>query len=551
MSRRFRIEQLDQVRLIKENDLKEITNPAMFNSTNGPTPDGLLSNEIFGITKAERSGIPAFIDLKSKFIQPYFYKIWLKMFTGLRSCVYETEYFKIKADGTLEKDPNGETGIDFIVKNIDKIKFANSKRDGLIKALKIAKDNNLLFTDKFVITPPFYRDVNTNGGKIGVGEINKLYINLLNSIKSLESSTDYGLNMNGGIKGRIQDIMLEIYNWHTVGESVIGGEHTGAGIFKKTGMMRQSVMSKTVDNSVRLVLTAQDVDVETKEDLMVDLDHSSIPLSSALATYHPFIIYELRQFLNNEFGGKTSYPYMNSKREVEDLEFAEDPQLLFSDDRLDKEINEFIHGYSNRFKPITIPLLDKNGKKKDVKLFFKGYKITKEEYSKGVRETGSFERVLLWLDLFFIAANNVIKDKYASITRYPIDSYFNKLYTGIRISSTVKTEPMVFNGNFYQWYPSVTEADINTDTSNKFIDSLSICNVYCPAMNADFDGDQCTTQGIFSIEANEEVKNHINSNAQYIDISGTCSRVADKEAIQAMYNLTLVLPETKLTNPQF
>ena len=91
-----------------------------------------------------------------------------------------------------------------------------------------------MFTDKFIIIPPFYRDVNTNsGGRVGVGEINKLYVNLMNSVRSLSDSNDYGLSMAGGIRGRIQDLMLEIYNWFTVGESVIGGEHTGAGIFKK------------------------------------------------------------------------------------------------------------------------------------------------------------------------------------------------------------------------------------------------------------------------------------------------------------------------------
>ena len=63
MSRSFKIHQLDQKRLIKENDLNPVTNPVMFNAGNGPTPDGLLSNEIFGITKDERSGIFSFIDL--------------------------------------------------------------------------------------------------------------------------------------------------------------------------------------------------------------------------------------------------------------------------------------------------------------------------------------------------------------------------------------------------------------------------------------------------------------------------------------------------------
>ena len=60
---------LDVDKFIRANQLKEITNPVFFN---GPTPteDGLLSNEIFGITKAERSGIYAYIDLGGPFFNP-------------------------------------------------------------------------------------------------------------------------------------------------------------------------------------------------------------------------------------------------------------------------------------------------------------------------------------------------------------------------------------------------------------------------------------------------------------------------------------------------
>ena len=254
MPRDFNLDQLDQERLIKENNLKQITNPVMFAGGSGPTPDGLLSNEIFGITKDERSGIFAWIDLRETFINPYYYKIWMKLDNKLKSCVYETEYFIINSNGELVPSDNGGTGIKFLVDNIDKIKFKQSKKDFFLKALNDAKKNNKLFCKKFVIIPPYYRDVKNEGGRIGVGEINKLYVNLINSCRALDASNSFGLDMAGGVRGRVQDLLLEIYNWFTLGESVTGGEHTGSGIFKKFGVMRRSVMSKTTDYSARLVL---------------------------------------------------------------------------------------------------------------------------------------------------------------------------------------------------------------------------------------------------------------------------------------------------------
>ena len=134
-----KLEQLDQNKFIEANNLKEVTNPIMFRNGNRPTPDGLLSYEIFGITNEERAGIYAYIDLYEYFIQPYYYKIWLKIDKNLRACVYETQNFIINSDGYLIPDDNGETGLEFLRKNIDKIRFKNTKRDIFLNALMDAK----------------------------------------------------------------------------------------------------------------------------------------------------------------------------------------------------------------------------------------------------------------------------------------------------------------------------------------------------------------------------------------------------------------------------
>lgn len=548
MDRKFEIEQLDQERLIKSNNLPEVTNPVLFNAGNGPTSDGLLSNELFGITKEERSGIYGWIDLKEKFINPYYYKIWLKIDRNLRSCVYETQYFKINSDGYLEIDDNGETGIKFLIDNIDKINFKNTKKDNLLKALIDAKKQNKLFTKKFIIIPPFFRDVDTSSsGKVGVGEVNKLYINMMNNIRALSESNDYGLSITGNIKGKIQDTMLEIYNWFTAGETVIGGEHTGSGIFKKFGIIRRSVMSKTTDYSVRLVISAPNINVNTKEDLLVDLDYSGIPLSSVCVIAYPFMIYHMRQFFNNEFAGKTYYPYQDNDGKYNQIEL-DNIDIEFSDDRLDKELNEFIHGYSNRFKPIAIP--NKEGKLIHMK--FKGINVSYEDFiNNNINNGVTINRELTWMDIFYRCAVRATKDKMCIISRYPIDSHFNQLYTKIHVLSTINTEPIVLENDFYKWYPKIRESDISTNTSNKFIDTCQMCNAYLKLMGGDYDGDQVTVKMPFSVEANKELEDHLNSNGQFITLNGENGRMVAKECMQAMYNLTLVLPGTKLINPEF
>lgn len=70
-------------------------------------------------------------------------------------------------------------------------------------------------------------------------------------------------------------------------------------------------------------------------------------------------------------------------------------------------------------------------------------------------------------------------------------------------------------------------------------------------MGADYDGDQVTFKVAWTIEANKELEKYMNSNAQYITFAGKNGRVVGGESIQALYNLTLVLPGTKLTDPVF
>ena len=412
---RLKIEILDQNRFIKENELKEVSNPISFSSGNRPTPDGLFSNEIFGITQEERSQIFSYINLHEKFIQPYFYKIWLKLDRNLRACIYETQNFIIDKDGYLVPDDNGETGLEWLYKNQSKIKFKKSKKDMLLTVLLDAAKNDKLFTDKLIVIPPYYRDVNTGGGsgRVSVGEINKLYIALLNAIKTLNDTQLYGFDMAGGTKGRIQDILVQIYTWFTTGKSATG-EHTGAGIAGKYGIMRRSVMAKTTDNSARLVISAPNINVNSIKELMVDMDYSAIPLSAALVVAYPFVLHELRNWFLNEFGGKTRYPaIINGQLTTVELN---NPLLEFSDDRLDAEMNEFIHGYSNRLKPIKVPTDEA-----DINIRLKGYNITAEQFNKGIKETGNIiERDMTWVDLFYIVACSVTEDKVACITRYPI-----------------------------------------------------------------------------------------------------------------------------------
>ena len=67
------------------------------------------------------------------------------------------------------------------------------------------------------------------------------------------------------------------------------------------------------------------------------------------------------------------------------------------------------------------------------------------------------------------------------------------------------------------------------------------------------DGDQTSVKIAYSLEANKELKDYANSKRFYINLGGSNIRCSSNEAIQSLYNLTLVLPDdqSKLTKPEF
>lgn len=571
---------LDVEKFIKVNpSTKEVTNPVFFN---GPTPteDGLLSNEIFGITKAERSGIYGYIDLGGTFIHPLVYKTLCKLNGKIESIINGTEYFIINDKGELIPSDDGDTGIEWFKKNFNKIKFQKNNSSSRNKRIDfIEKCKSEMWVSKYIVIPAYYRDVDTRDSGIGVGEINKLYSSLIMATKSLKETAGFGLTLSDVTKARVQNILVQIFDWFGNG-TTINGQETPANLPGKMGLIKHGLMYKTIDYSARLVMSAPDVSGESIDDLMVDMNHAALPLAAALCCFKPFIMFWLRRFFENRFAGKLEYPIKINDEETVMIPLV-DYQIAFSDIELDKQIERFIHGYSNRFIPINLPvdkeefvrkvknkeLKSASGKPVDINkisfgMSFMGYQLnnskefdkTKKEYS----AKDKFQRNITWCDLFYMAACDVTEDKMVLITRFPIDSYLNQYPSKVRIKSTIKTQPMVIQSNFddnmklYEWYPVIEAKDINSNTSPVFEDTLSICNGLIDVMGMDYDGDTAIVKPVYTIEANQECEKQANAKIQILGMNGYSTRNVTKENILCLYELTIQPDDSvKFVNPEF
>lgn len=544
----LRLDILDVEQYVKKNECQPITNPRAFIRDNIPSDDGLLSNKIFGITKDDRAGIFAYIDLHGWFMDPSCYKTWIRMDSGgvIKSIVHGTKTYKINEKGEFVEDPDGETGIEFLRRNIKKINFKRSssiRRD--IKVDYLEQNRDRIFIQKYIVIPPYYRDKNSeNSRTVGLGGINKLYSNLIVATNALTATQDYTFDASDAMRGRVQEIILSIYDWFCGNTNENINTDTGAGLSGKLGILRRTAMSKTANFAARLVISAPELKVERPEDMMVSFDKSAIPLSATIAEFRDFVLFHAKRFFENEFLGIESYPIVDKSGKLKYV-VPQDPEVAFSDERIKREMDRFIHGYNNRFVPIELPIEQEEGSKSKYYMMFKGRgTIPGKERT---NPESIYHRRLTWCDVFFIACNEAVRDKQVLITRFPIDSFSNQITTGIVVSSTKDTEPMYFNGTFYPYYPKIRDEDIGTDTSNKFVDTLKLSNLYLPGMGGDYDGDQVTCKGVYTEEANQELREFLNSKENFMDFGCKPLRASSGDVIQSIYALTRILNPDDVT----
>jgi hypothetical protein len=408
----LKLEILDIDRFVSANDCKQVTNPVFFIRNNIPTDDGLLSNTIFGITRDDRAGIYAYIDLGGWFIDPSCYKTWIRMDSHIKEVIHGLDTYTVNEAGEIVPSASGSNGIDFIKKNINKIKFKSTdsiKRD--LKIQYLEKNKNRMFINKYLVIPPFYRDTNTGkNGTVGVGGVNVLYRNLILAVQALNSTQDYGFDNTGTLRARIQEILMSIYDWFCGNTNATSSVEPGVGIAGKKGVLRMANMSKTTNYSSRMVIAAPELKAETVDDMMVNQEHTALPLAACLANYRNYIIFNAKRFFEQEFIGNEQYLVVrkNGKREYVNMK---DPLMEFSDEKIKREMDRFLHGYNNRFVPISVPLEDGT----TVYMAFKG-KFNKP----GEGEESLCKRRLTWCDVFYISAVEAVRDKNILIVRYPV-----------------------------------------------------------------------------------------------------------------------------------
>lgn len=524
----MKIDLFDVDEFIKINNLKEITSPILFQRGDVPHPNGLISNEIFGVTTKSRRETYAYIDLHGYFFHPHVYKAIRRMFRKIDKIVNGEEYYIIDQDGHLKLDENGSTGIEFLYENWEKIKWDKPDQEdngiGMRNervSLLLNNKKNEIFMHYQIVIPAFYRDIKS--GSSGGGEtddINNMYAKLIRLATLINNQDMFDFQFHS-TNYNVQLTLLEIYDYF---------KHK---LEKKRGLLRKYLMGKNVDYCTRTVITAPTFHANRPEDLFTDFLYSSIPIAQVCSLAYPFVVQWIKSFFEREVIDTQHAKILYDPQADDIVKSVEivNPESYFSDKYIKKMIDTFIKDPESRFTKIEVPT---NGK--DVMyLTFTGKRMDSSNTSE---LSGITNRPMTWTDLLYMACEYVTRDKHTLITRYPLNDEFGVFISRIRVSSTTKTIPMMVNGYLYKWYPYIDESLGINEIPGQFIDACQFSNSYLPGIEGDYDGDQTTVKIIFTQEANEECEQVINKKSYFINSSGSNIRKVGKEAMQTFFVLT-------------
>ncbi len=503
---------------VRENKLEQISNPIFINSERQPTEDGLFSYTIFGTPGSKtRKNIFAYIDLGKHYFHPLAFIAVKALQRNIISCISGDANFKLMKSGELVPDKDGDTGLEFLYKNWDKIKFkkvvGEAESESRIDRIKFLRSlsRDEVFMSKLVVIPPFYRDLDWSQiakGIISKDEISDIYANIIALVSpkvSGGSGIDFVMDKTAF---RVQTQLIEVY------------EYFKELLHKKNGMIKKNLLGKTVDYSVRLVISANDYSGASP----VDYEHAGVPLPYVLVLFFPFILHEINAKFSETLQVAKRIAVSKDGEIIEDVEIHEEAYLDFTTKEIERRIKLFIRDHHSRTDPVQVKAA--NGKMVDMASF--------QPSGISIDGTKGKPRPLTWMDVFYIIASDVVENKHVYISRYPLDTLHNMFASQLVVLTTNKTRRESINGRKYPFYP---DFDIN-DHNIHYIDTLRFSSSYLQSLGADFDGDQASIRSVFTDEANKEAHELMRSPKMLLNPSGGPIRGLKNEGILGLYSLT-------------
>ncbi len=495
--------------------IKPVTSLDIFDgATTNLNDEGLFSINIFG-----RVGDPirdtqfGFIFLKTTIFHPVIHKTLARikaLYSGIMSGTAYATWDDTKKDFIPSTQLDGQTGFNFFVshwKDIVLVRNASASRNNRIALVEKYKD--LAFVDRILVLPAGLRDIEIGeDGRVTQNEVNDLYrkaIGIANTIALTAHHDSAGLD---NARRNLQYVFNQIFDHYI---TVVKG---------KRGLFQDKWGSRRIFNGTSNVITAMNPSsavLGSRKSLSIN-DHIT-GLYQHMKGMEPITINFLRNgYLAKVFGDVSGHAHLVNPKTLKG-EYVKVPVTIYDRWNSSEGLSKVITGYHEieaRHRPVMIgehylALIYKGNNQ--FKLFSDIDELPSDFDRKDVSPVTLAE--------FLYIAGYTQWNKYPStITRYPISTIGSIFATSSYTKTTVNGEERweLDDDWSVKGEPYVTsEFPIR---GLAFVDSLVPNVSRLSLLGADHDGDRCSKNNLYTVEAIEEVNRSFTLKETYLNPDG-------------------------------
>lgn len=486
-------------------------------ATKNFNPSGLFSNEIFGVPGTQsRSTRFSYIDIKVPVIHPTVCKALIKMRAFYKEIMSGKEFAKFDptiGDFVKSDVVDGYTGFNFFCENLPKLKLVSN--DSVSRQQTVAlfeKYKNKCTVSKILVIPAGLRDMEIDeNGRATSDEINELYFKLVAISNTINpSSAKASIESYNPQRMSLQNTFNEIYDY--LSKMVEG----------KKNLMMGKWASRKVFNTTRNVITSMSTVSKTLgHERNVDFNSTLVGLYQCSKGMLPITIYRLKTgFLDSCFstpGAPALLCDPKTKLSKRVMLKSETYAQWLSTEGLEKWLTYFKEE-TIRHDPI---LVEGNY----LGLCYRGPDNTfalingVDQLPNGRSESDCTP--ITMAELIYSAIYSIANNYSGYVTRYPITGIGSTYPSKVYLKTTVKFDERVELDPF-TWEPKGKEfiAYQFPVLDSGFYNSLSPHGSRLKNLGADFDGDTCSFNIVYTDESIKECNNFYNSKRAYVGTDG-------------------------------
>jgi hypothetical protein len=515
--------------------VKPVTKQDIFDgATHNFDEGGLFSVSIFGkVGDERRSQRFSFVDIKAPVFHPVIYRalaqlkrLYAAIMAGTEYAVWNPETKDFERSNSI----TGRTGYAFFLEYWKLIEFGDTKsvtREMNVSLLK--KFQSVALTSKVIVMPAGMRDVELDGGRVQMDEINTFYRKLLAISNTIsEASVKTAPEVINTARYNLQLTFNQLYDML---ENMVQG---------KKKLLMGKWASRRIQDGTRNVITAMD----TSSPYLgapdaVGFNNTVIGLYQMLKAARPIAMYNIRNgFLSKVFfevGRPVKLIDKKTLRPVEVTLKTQSYDRWMTNEGIEKVITSF-GDEDLRHKPLEIEGYY-------LGLMYKGpdgtYKIFQDIGDVPIDRSRKDVAPLTFCELLYLSTFQAINGLPLFVTRYPVTGV-GSIYPSLAyVKTTIKAE--VRKELDEQWHlrldaPVAYQFPI---AGGAFINSLVPHSAKLGKLGADFDGDTASGNVTYSDESIAEVKAHLSKKRAYVGTDGSFMSSIEVSTVSLVFhNLT-------------